>query len=887
WQLCRPHLEKITPAMKTKVRELTAGLTTPEQKIHAIFAFVANRIRYMGITTEKEAPGYEPHDVDITFENKYGVCRDKAALLTALLREAGLKAYPVLFFSGEKKDAEVPNNYFNHAIVGVELAAGKYLLMDPTDETTKDLFPAYLSNMSYLVATPEGDTLHTSPIVPAEKNLVRIATTGEITPDGTLEAVTEIAFDGVNDGVYRGVFMNWSPEKRHDFFAARIRNIVPGARLNRVEVLPAELSDTGKPLRVKLSFSAAGFPLQRDGYMTFRLPWVGADFGLVNFVIGKAGLEKRRFPMKVFSTCGATETFKIILVGGGATVAALPQYRAINDSELSWDRSLSYTDGVLTGKSSFMIKTMEFSPAEYLRLREHLKAIEYSRRKMPIFTMSPERRADSLLLSRRVDFVLDPDGSFTRTETVRRKILNYAGQKRFSELKFTYNPCVSEVKVVRASVTDAAGTTRLADNKERNLMDAPWVGDAPRYPAEKILVVNLPGVGKDSVIEYTVTSRSKAAPFFSAVELFQSTEPREQQSITLTALPQMAARIAFNQNEAIAFSRKEQDGKVVLQWQTGRMTAIPDELQSPPLWSFAPAIFISNGDWTTYATAWNRALIQAAATAEQCGREAKKLVQGVTDRREMIRRICAFQAVKVRPAGPDFTTLPQSLLTPADRTLADGYGHSADRATVLYAMLQAVGFQPEFVFPAKYPPVPELLRRMTAFPQRLLFDTVWVRVKVAGEWLYLNYGNQYTEPGVLPADAVSGLMLASGRFEPIAVPEKLHNRMAVDNTIRLDAQGNAEIERTVTYYGSHQAEFNQRYSEMTPEQRRRFLQNETAAISQAAVLKHHDIAAAAYPGRIRLTATVPKFAVRDDRYLYFSLPADMLQRLIRIGDENR
>ena len=117
----------------------------------------------MGLTLEDDAPGYEPHDVALTFENRYGVCRDKAALLVALLRLAGVEAYPVLIHAGAKMDPEIPSPYFNHAVVAVARPASGYLLMDPTDESTKDLLPAYLSDKSYLVARPEGERLLTSP----------------------------------------------------------------------------------------------------------------------------------------------------------------------------------------------------------------------------------------------------------------------------------------------------------------------------------------------------------------------------------------------------------------------------------------------------------------------------------------------------------------------------------------------------------------------------------------------------------------------------------------------------------------------------------------------------------------------------------------------------
>src|ERR1035438_6345788 len=64
---------------------------------------------------------------------------------------------PVLVSVGWKKDQQVPNPFFNHAIVGVELQKGEYVLMDPTDENTRDLLPTYESNQSFLACRPEGD----------------------------------------------------------------------------------------------------------------------------------------------------------------------------------------------------------------------------------------------------------------------------------------------------------------------------------------------------------------------------------------------------------------------------------------------------------------------------------------------------------------------------------------------------------------------------------------------------------------------------------------------------------------------------------------------------------------------------------------------------------
>jgi len=96
----------------------------------------------------------------------------------SMLRAAGLKAYPVLINVGTKRDAEVADPFFNHAIVGVELETGEYTLMDPTDEHTRDFLPSSDWDQSYLVCRPEGENIKISHVPPADEHMMRVKTTG-------------------------------------------------------------------------------------------------------------------------------------------------------------------------------------------------------------------------------------------------------------------------------------------------------------------------------------------------------------------------------------------------------------------------------------------------------------------------------------------------------------------------------------------------------------------------------------------------------------------------------------------------------------------------------------------------------------------------------------
>jgi hypothetical protein len=373
WNLSQSHLDAITPELKKKVFELTADKTNDLDKIHALFYYVSKNIRYMGLTPEKDRPGFEPHDVGITFDKQYGVCRDKAALLVAMLRNAGFDAFPVLINIGAKRDQEVPQPDFDHAIVSVELTKGEYVLMDPTDEQTRDLLPSYDCNRSYLVCRAEGENLRTSPVPPVNEHLVRIQTTGVLGVDGHLDAKSELAFDGVNDDQYRNAFSHMKPDDERRFFERALKAALPGAKLKTLKITPENMQDISTKLHAALEFSVDGLTVVGGGKAVVSLPWIGKNFGIINFVLDGTDLEKRKYPLQTEVTCGMEEKMALKLVDGFTGQVAMPSATEVNDDSLSYAQNVAFKDGLLDATRELKLKTVEFSPAQYLKLKQTLK----------------------------------------------------------------------------------------------------------------------------------------------------------------------------------------------------------------------------------------------------------------------------------------------------------------------------------------------------------------------------------------------------------------------------------------------------------------------------------------------------------------------------------
>lgn len=875
WELCRPRLEAATPEMKAKAETLTVGCTNTLGKIEAIFNFVSQDIRYMGITTEEEAPGYEPHDVKTTFENRYGVCRDKAALLAAMLRLVNVEAFPVIIMAGPKKDEEVPQPMFNHAVTAAIGDDGNYILMDSTDENTKDIFPSYLQNMSYLVARPEGDTLRTSPVIPATDNLLRIATTGSIDETGKLAAQSSLTFEGINDTVYRGYFSKIKPEERKRFFEGNLKKSIPTAELQTLEILPAELRDTTQPLTIKLGFTADTLLTEGTQDKLLNLPRLGDSFGYANFLLGQTGLQERKYPLYTRVTAGIRETLALEMPQDTGT-PIIPSYVQIDNPQMKWNMSVAQNGSTLLATNTFLLNTVEFSPQEYLALKNNLKEIEYNLRKKVILDVPvPESdvNSDVRILDSSEEIVLADASHWTETTRTRLEILTYAGTKNNSEIKINFNPAWQHVELTQATVTQPDGTVKAIKAEEINIMDAGWVASAPRYPAEKILVANLPGVEVGSVLDYEIVSTVSGKPFFSATKTFNGREPVDRKTVAITAPESVPLAV---RNKGVDETKTAGNGTITYTWSATSQPAVKSEESLPAWWTFNPAVFVSTSDWKTYGNEVLEHLTDATEDQPETKLLARQLIAGLRDDTSKVVALRDWVARNLRQAGPSLPNLPISAITPADQTLKERYGNNADRMIVLYTLLKTARLKPEFVLSGGISLVPEAAEPLLAIPARNAFDAVLIKVTIKGETLYLNGESQYSELGTSAFNHHPMLNPGNGKIETIEVAPGKDNLNCTIIEMDVDRNGQAGITMSSFQQGTAFENFHRSFAEITPENRRRHYLEMVSGISQSAKAVSELVTDfSAYPGKLVFSVSAERYAVQDGDFLYFTIPGGL------------
>ena len=848
WNLCRPHFDKAHAAISNKVEELVGRLPAGDRdaRIRAVYRWVAQEIRYMGLTMEDASPGYAPHDVDVTFDNRYGVCRDKAGLLAVMLRLAGLEAYPVLIHAGVKKDPEIPTPFFNHAIVAVVGKDGEYVLMDPTDESSRDLLPAYLSNRSYLVARPDGDTLRTTPMPPASSNALVIDAEGTLADDGSVLLEHKISFGGINDNAYRHALLRRKPEERRKLFESILRNRFGGVELMRCDIDPADLQNTEVPLSVRLVSRVAEVVLRGETRDEIDTPIVSTAFGVANWLLdGNTSLAARRYPLDLDATACVEETLRLHLGERGGEAVSLPDEMCI-DGKYAYERDAYLTDGKLVFRRRLAVNSTEFAASEYAGLRADVMRVEAAERERPVFARDIAANANVHAFLRSTETDVADAFSWTVTNTLVKQVLTYDGKKSSSELKFSYNPTWENVEVVAAVVSNLDGKVSHAGEKEMNVMDCAWASSAPRYPASKQLIVNLPSVEIGSVISSVVVRTAVRSPasFYSKL-YFDSAEP----TVTRTVRIGRESRTVHN------------------------IPALPSEQMSAPGDLWRDHLVVTSNDFS----------IAAARLRPACSVEPLVFAEAGSD----LVSIRNWMARHVRICGPKLYDVPLERQTTAPSVvLKERYATRFDYVRTLCALLRGAGYDADIVFAASDADVDESLRVRDVLekPNVRAFAHALCRVKermggflwFGGEerTLYLGVENEYMPPGVTAydgctffdpfAEAFGLVSVAAGDFAP---------RTEDSTAIFVRENGDADFDVSQRLWGIEVGAFRKCYAEMLPEDRSRHFQSLVGSFAQAAsATRDLETDVESYPARRSFSCYVPHFATATEGSLTIVVP---------------
>ncbi|MEW5848703.1 MAG: DUF3857 domain-containing protein [Myxococcota bacterium] len=219
--------------LRAVVGRLVAGVPDDVEKIRRIHRYVLQQTRYVGI--ELGIHGWKPYRVTQVHARGYGDCKDKAALLVALLKEAGIDARLVLLRTANQGPlVDLPSMWsFNHAIAYIP---SRKLFIDGTAEFSGTAELPYQDQdaLSLAVDVQSGGVERVTPAVaPSTQNTNNSDYVIEIDADGNARLRGEERFTGQRAPEIRMDYQDRATQRSR--LERELSGIYPGTRVGQVE----------------------------------------------------------------------------------------------------------------------------------------------------------------------------------------------------------------------------------------------------------------------------------------------------------------------------------------------------------------------------------------------------------------------------------------------------------------------------------------------------------------------------------------------------------------------------------------------------------------------------------------------------------------------------
>lgn len=250
-QISDPQAEP-NDAIKAKTLALTSQTQTELQRIQAIAGYLQS-MRYVSVQTGlARGGGYRPHSAAEIFAKEYGDCKDKATLMRAMLKAAGIKSYLVAINGVDRnyvQEGWPSPEQFNHTIVAIAISPetqatsvldhpslGRLLFFDPTSGSTflEDLPQHEQGSLALIAAGEKGDLVRV-PMTPPSFNLVEREIRGVLDQSGGLRATVHTVSHGQAAAADRGLYFS----ERHEQYLSSIQQWVAhgsvGAIASKIE----------------------------------------------------------------------------------------------------------------------------------------------------------------------------------------------------------------------------------------------------------------------------------------------------------------------------------------------------------------------------------------------------------------------------------------------------------------------------------------------------------------------------------------------------------------------------------------------------------------------------------------------------------------------------
>src|SRR5215469_767781 len=382
-----------SPELKQAVASLTAASPTTLAKMQAIANFAQHDIRYVAI--EFGIGGWQPHAASEVYTHRYGDCKDKATLMSAMLREIGVDSYYVVINS--RRGAVLASTAahvsgFNHAILAIKLPEGvkdsnliavrndpKYgslLFFDPTNDLTPfGQISGHLQDNYGLLVTPDGGQLIDLPKQPAALNGINRKAKLKLDSSGTLSGeVQELRIGDRARTERRALLAAINTRDQIKPIEVLLSDSLPTFRIVKASTINLHQND--QPFGFNYSFEAQNYSKTSGDLLLVRPRVLGSK--AQGFLETK---EPRKFPIEFPGPALDTDTFEITMPAG-YVVDELPDPVNADYTFGSYHSKTEVSGPVIRYTRSYEIKELTVPPSNAEEVKKFNRIIASDERSL-------------------------------------------------------------------------------------------------------------------------------------------------------------------------------------------------------------------------------------------------------------------------------------------------------------------------------------------------------------------------------------------------------------------------------------------------------------------------------------------------------------------------
>jgi hypothetical protein len=340
--------------------------------------------------------GLQPHAARDVFLNRYGDCKDKATMLSTMLKEIGVESNYVLINAtrGVTSPSFPSMLNFNHVILAIRLPKdvpttslyatrehpelGTLLFFDPTDDATPiGYLPATLQkNYGLLVTDAGGELLELPLLLPQTNRLLRV---GKFTlsPTGTISAsVKEVRWGDSATGL-RSRLLAAQGDERRKIIEAFLAQFLGGFRLRSAGAENLEKYDDS--LILNYEFDSENYAKSAGNLLLLRLRVLGAKGGDI------MERKTRKLPVEFGSTTYESDVYEFVLPPG-LKPDELPPPAEMNAGFAEYRSKVEVQGNVLRYQREYKVNEVSVPIAKLDDLKKLHRAIASDERNAAVLT---------------------------------------------------------------------------------------------------------------------------------------------------------------------------------------------------------------------------------------------------------------------------------------------------------------------------------------------------------------------------------------------------------------------------------------------------------------------------------------------------------------------